>query len=79
MTRVRAVPPGHFEATATTGNTIGIVVYNASATGTAGISNNAAGGNVLVGQNDGANVFRVGRHTQGPLRLRHANRHEGQG
>ena len=50
---------GVFQAGATTGNTIGIVVYDSSATGTAGIFNNIAGGNVLVGQNNGANVFRV--------------------
>jgi hypothetical protein len=50
---------GVFDASSTTGNTIGIVVYNYSPAGTAGIFNSVAGGNVLVGQNNGANVFRV--------------------
>jgi hypothetical protein len=47
------------DAGSTTGATIGIVVYDHSATGTAGIFNNIGGGNVLIGQNNGANVFRV--------------------
>jgi hypothetical protein len=50
---------GLFDAGSATGSTIGIVVFDASATGTAGIFNNTAGGTVLVGQNNGANVFRV--------------------
>jgi hypothetical protein len=35
------------------------VVDNYSPAGTAGVFNSVAGGNVLVGQNNGANVFRV--------------------
>jgi hypothetical protein len=50
---------GFFDAGATTGATAGIVVFDNSATGTAGTFNSIAGGNVLVGQNNGANVFRV--------------------
>ena len=50
---------GLFNASSTTGSTIGIVVSNYSPAGTAGIFNSVAGGNVLVGQNNGANVFRV--------------------
>jgi hypothetical protein len=45
--------PGLFDASSTTGNTIGIVVYDHSPAGTAGIFNSVAGGNVLVGQNNG--------------------------
>jgi hypothetical protein len=48
-----------FDAGSTTGNTIGIVVFDNSPAGTAGVFNNIAGGNVLIGQNNGANVFRV--------------------
>jgi hypothetical protein len=50
---------GLFDASSTTGNTTGIVVDNYSPAGTAGVFNSVAGGNVLVGQNNGANVFRV--------------------
>jgi hypothetical protein len=50
---------GFFDAGATSGSTTGIVVFDNSATGTAGVFNSVAGGNVLVGQNNGANVFRV--------------------
>lgn len=50
---------GVFDATSTTGSTIGIEVYNYSPAGTAGIFNSVAAGNVLVGQNNGTNVFRV--------------------
>ncbi|MGA2736668.1 MAG: hypothetical protein ABSG65_04380 [Bryobacteraceae bacterium] len=50
---------GLFDASSTTGNTIGIVVYDYSPAGTAGVFNSVAGGNVLVGQNNGTNVFRV--------------------
>jgi hypothetical protein len=50
---------GLFNASSTTGNTIGIVVNDYSATGTAGVFNNVAGGNILVGQDNGANKFRV--------------------
>ncbi len=50
---------GLFDASSTTGSTIGIVVSNYSPAGTAGKFNSVAGGNVLVGQNNGANVFRV--------------------
>lgn len=50
---------GLFEATATSGTTAGVVASDASATGTAGIFNNLAGGNIVVGQNNGANKFRV--------------------
>jgi hypothetical protein len=50
---------GLFSASSDSGSTTGIVAYDASATGTAGIFNNTAGGNVLVGQNNGKNVFRV--------------------
>jgi hypothetical protein len=46
-------------ATSTTGDTAGIAAYDYSATGTAGIFNNIAGGNLLVGQNNGINKFRV--------------------
>ena len=38
--------PGLFDASSTTGNTIGIVVYDHSPAGTAGIFNSVAGGNV---------------------------------
>jgi hypothetical protein len=50
---------GLFDANATTGNTIGISVYDSSPTGTAGVFNSVAGGNILIGQNNGANKFRV--------------------
>ena len=50
---------GFFIATSTTGSPSGIVVYDYSATGTAGSFNSVAGGNILIGQNNGANVFRV--------------------
>lgn len=50
---------GLFAATAASGTTIGIEVSDASVTGTAGVFNNTAGGNILVGQNNGANKFRV--------------------
>jgi hypothetical protein len=46
-------------ATSTTGDTAGIAAYDYSATGTAGIFNNVGGGNILVGQNNGTNKFRV--------------------
>ena len=44
---------------ATSGSTIGISGYVDSAAGTAGVFNNAAGGNILVGQNSGATKFTV--------------------
>ena len=50
---------GLFDAGATSGATTGILVLDNSASGTAGIFNNVAGGNVLIGQNNGTNVFRV--------------------
>jgi len=50
---------GLFEANAATGNTVGIMVTNSSTTGTAGIFNSKGGGNILVGQNNGVNKFRV--------------------
>src|ERR1019366_9368618 len=50
---------GLFDAGATSGATTGIVVLDNSASGTAGIFNNVAGGNILVGQNNSANKFRV--------------------
>jgi hypothetical protein len=50
---------GVFDAGSATGSTTGILVLDSSATGTAGIFNNIGGGNILVGQNNGANVFRV--------------------
>lgn len=46
-------------ATSTSGQTTGLAVYDYSATGTAGLFYNNAGGNVLVGQNGSGNVFRV--------------------
>jgi hypothetical protein len=49
---------GEFVATATNGSTFGILVYNASPTGTAG-SFNTAGGNILIGQNNSVDKFRV--------------------
>jgi hypothetical protein len=50
---------GVFDAGATSGVTTGLIVYDNSATGTAGIFNSVAGGNILVGQNNGTNKFRV--------------------
>jgi hypothetical protein len=50
---------GLFSALATSGFTTGIVVFDNSASGTAGTFDNTAGGNILVGQNNSANVFRV--------------------
>jgi hypothetical protein len=50
---------GLFDAAATSGSTIGIEVFNNSATGTAGTFNNIGGGNILVGQNNSVNKFRV--------------------
>jgi len=50
---------GLFDAGAASGSTTGILVLNNSATGTAGSFNSVAGGNILVGQNNGANKFRV--------------------
>ncbi len=44
---------------ATSGSTIGISGYVSSSAGTAGVFNNAAGGNILVGQNNGATKFTV--------------------
>jgi hypothetical protein len=44
---------------ATTGSTTGVSGYVSSAAGTAGIFNNAAGGNILLGQNNGATRFSV--------------------
>jgi hypothetical protein len=46
-------------ATATSGNTTGVSAYVSSSTGTAGVFNNAAGGTILVGQNNGAAKFTV--------------------
>jgi hypothetical protein len=45
--------------TATTGNTTGISAYVASPAGTAGVFNNAAGGKIISGQNNGAEKFSV--------------------
>jgi len=50
---------GLFDAGSATGNTIGIVVFDSSPTGTAGLFDSVGGGNILVGQNNGANKFRV--------------------
>ncbi len=44
---------------ATSGSTVGISGYVDSASGTAGILNNAAGGNILIGQNNGVTEFTV--------------------
>jgi len=44
---------------ATSGSTTGVSGYVASSSGTAGVFNNAAGGNILVGQNNGATKFTV--------------------
>jgi len=44
---------------ATSGVTTGVSGYVDSAAGTAGVFNNAAGGNILVGQNNGAPTFTV--------------------
>ena len=46
-------------ATATSGNTTGVSGYVDSSSGTAGVFNNAAGGNILAGQNNGAAKFTV--------------------
>jgi len=46
-------------ATAISGNTTGVSAYVSSSTGTAGVFNNAAGGTILVGQNNGAAKFTV--------------------
>ena len=46
-------------AVATSGSTIGVSGYVDSSTGTAGVFDNAAGGNILVGQNNGAAKFTV--------------------
>ena len=46
-------------AVATSGSTVGISGYVNSAAGTAGVLNNAAGGNILLGQNNGATKFTV--------------------
>jgi hypothetical protein len=46
-------------ATATSGNTIGVSGIVDSAAGTAGVFNNAIGGNILVGQNNGTAKFTV--------------------
>lgn len=48
---------GH--AAATSGFTTGVVGLVSSFTGTAGVFGNAAGGNILMGQVGGVNVFRV--------------------
>ena len=45
--------------TATTGNTTGVSAYVNSSAGTAGVFNNAAGGKILIGQNNGVEKFRV--------------------
>ncbi len=50
---------GVFDAGATSGTTTGILVLNNSATGTAGVFDSVAGGNILVGQNNSTNKFRV--------------------
>ncbi|MGB9257685.1 MAG: hypothetical protein WCC25_22810, partial [Candidatus Korobacteraceae bacterium] len=47
------------KARATSGVTTGISGYVDSASGTAGVLNNAAGGNILIGQNNGATKFTV--------------------
>jgi hypothetical protein len=44
---------------ATSGVTTGVSGYVDSAAGTAGVFNNAAGGNILIGQNNGAPTFTV--------------------
>lgn len=46
-------------STATTGSTTGISASVASAAGTAGVFNNAAGGKILSGQNNGVEMFSV--------------------
>ena len=46
-------------ATATSGTTTGVSAYVASTAGTAGVFNNAAGGKILSGQNNGAEKFSV--------------------
>jgi hypothetical protein len=46
-------------ATDTAGTAIAVYGQAWSATGTAGLFDNLAGGNILIGQNNGANVFRV--------------------
>ena len=44
---------------ATSGNTVGISGYVDSAAGTAGVLNNAAGGKIISGQNNGVEKFSV--------------------
>ena len=44
---------------ATTGDTVGVSAYDASPAGTAGVFNNAAGGRILRGQNNGIDKFIV--------------------
>ncbi len=46
-------------ATASTGSTTGVSAYVASTTGIAGVFNNAAGGEILSGQNNGVEQFSV--------------------
>jgi len=46
-------------ATAASGTTTGVSAYVASAAGTAGVFNNAGGGKILSGQNNGAEKFSV--------------------
>ncbi|MGA2370633.1 MAG: tail fiber domain-containing protein [Candidatus Korobacteraceae bacterium] len=46
-------------ATASSGSTTGVSAYVASAAGIAGVFNNAAGGEILSGQNNGSEVFAV--------------------
>jgi hypothetical protein len=46
-------------ANADSGSTIGVYGRVFSSSGTAGVFNNMAGGNILLGQNNGANKFRV--------------------
>ena len=46
-------------ATATSGTTTGVSAYVASAAGTAGVFNNAAGGKIFSGQNNGVEKFSV--------------------
>ena len=52
-TGVRGIQP------ATSGATTGVSGYVASSSGTAGVFNNAAGGKILSGQNDGVETFSV--------------------
>ena len=46
-------------ATATSGSTTGVSGYVASSSGTAGVFNNAAGGRIISGQNNGVENFSV--------------------